>query len=172
MVARPAARRTGEPVNLLVGLSVIRQAAAVAAVHAPVRRLLLVSATVPPGRRSLPRLFAAWARADGHLDSPLLGQVPDWAHAGPRRLLRGFVSAAHVDLKDVLTRTDAALTIVSPDHDNLGSLDFAAALCQANDGRLVVMPDGPHSWPIRDDERFVALVEELLAQPGAGPARA
>ena len=156
----------GEGVDLLVGLCVGTQAAAGAAAYGPVRRLLLVSATVPPVRRSLPRLFATWARGDGHRDSPSFAhQVPDWTHAGIPRILAGFASATRVDLEEVLPRSSARLTVVHADHDNLGSLDFASALCAANHGRLVIMPDAPHSWPIADSPRFVDLVTELLEEP-------
>lgn len=166
-LGRQLAQR-GEPVDLLVGLSVGTQAAAVAAVHAPVRRLLLVSATVPPRRRSLPRLLATWARGDGHRDSPsFVHQVPDWAHAGVPRILVGFASTRHVRLEEVLPRVAARLTVVQADHDNLGALDFAEALTTANGGRLVIVPDAPHSWPIGDTGRFVELVGELLEEPGA-----
>ena len=58
-------------VDLLVGLSVGGQAAAVAAATTPgIRRLLLVSPTIDPDHRTRRALLAGWLRGEDHPDSP------------------------------------------------------------------------------------------------------
>jgi predicted deacetylase len=43
-------------------------------------------------------------------------------------------------------------------------LPLAAELADGAQARLLVMPDAPHSWPIQDADRFIELVDGLLAQ--------
>ena len=159
---------SADPVDLMIGLSVGTQAAAVAAARSDVRRLLLVSPTVEPSRRSRGRLLGSWLRGDDHPDSPSLRQqAPDWARAGARRIYRGMMSAIGLRLEDVLDGVSAELTMTHSGWDNLTSYDFAAALAADHGGRILELPEAPHSWPIGDEERFVTLVDALLA--GDGP---
>lgn len=154
--------RDGRTADLLVGLSVGAQAAAVAATVCPVGHLLLVSPMVDPPRRSRHRLVAAWLRPDGHPDSPSLRQqLPDWYRAGVPRLYAGLVSATRLALDDVLPAVSAPATIVHAGQDTLSPHAFAAALA-AEGPTLVEMPGAPHSWPVGDHQRFLDLVDRLL----------
>lgn len=156
--------RGDRAVDLLVGLSVGTQAAAVAATQLPVRQLLLVSPTVDPARRSRIRLFAAWRHGEDHPDAPSLRQhVPDWLRAGPRRIYQGFVSAIEVHLEDVLRDVSAPVTVVHAESDTLSDHSYAVSLCEGPERRFLVMPGAPHSWPIGDHDRWIALVDELVA---------
>lgn len=156
--------RGHQAVDLLVGLSVGTQAAAVAATRLPVGQLLLISPTVDPRRRSRARLFAAWQHGENHPDAPSLRQhVPDWLRAGPHRIYRGFVSAIGVHLEDVLRDVSAPVTVVHAECDVLSDHGYAASLCDGVNRRFLVMPGAPHSWPIGDHDRWISLVDELVA---------
>lgn len=158
-------RYSGEPVDVLVGLSAGTQAAAVTATQHRIGHLLLVSPTVPPERRSLGRLLGSWLHGDHHPDSPTLAQqVPDWRRAGARRIYRCVASALEVRLEEVLGGVDAPVTLVHAGWDNLTSFDFVAKLAVEHDLQLVELPAAPHSWPIGDEDRFVALVSSLAVR--------
>jgi hypothetical protein len=153
-------------VDLLVGLSVGTQAAALAAAGTPrVRRLLLVSPTVDPANRGVLRLAATWLDGgDPQDDAPSWREnLPDWARAGLPRIVVGYLSALRLPLERVLPRVPAELTIVHAEHDSLGGRDWAAALAEENGGRLVDLPGAVHSWPVDDSRGFVRLVDEVLA---------
>ena len=156
--------RGGRRVDLLVGLSVGTQAAAVAATRLPVGQLLLISPTVDPARRQRLRLFAAWQHGEDHPDAPSLRQhLPDWLRAGPRRIYRGFVSAIDLHLEDVLGDVSAPVTIIHAECDTLSDHSYAVSLSDGPDRRFLVMTGAPHSWPIGDHDRWIALVDELVA---------
>lgn len=59
-------RRSAAPVDLMIGLSLGTQAAAVAATECDVRTLLLVSPTIEPANRSRGRLLRTWLHGDRH----------------------------------------------------------------------------------------------------------
>ena len=170
-----AERLTGEEsrVDVLVGLSAGTQAAAVTASRCAVGRLLLVSPTVQPELRTRRRLFTAWLRSDQHPDSPTLTQqLPDWSKAGVRRIYRCMVSTLSVPLEEVLGAVAAPVTIVHAGWDNLTSYAFAAGLAFEHGDPVVELPAAPHSWPIGDEERFVAVIDELVARGRpTGPPR-
>jgi hypothetical protein len=161
-----ADRLNGEQsdVDVLVGLSVGTQAAAVAAAAGRVEQLLLVSPTVDPVRRTRRKLVATWLRDDHHPDSPSLAlQLPDWSRAGLRRLYRCLVSAVEVRLEDELDRVTAPITIIHAGWDNMTGYDFAAALASRHGAALLELPAAPHSWPIGDEARFVDVINELTS---------
>lgn len=152
------------PVDLLVGLSVGAQAAAVAATAVEVPRLALVGPTVDPACRSTPRLLARWL-AGGRLESARLlpAQLPDWRRAGRRRLMRLVRSALAVELERVLPRVDTQLTVVHAERDVITSHSYAAQLATGYDaGQLLVLPGATHSWPYGDPDGFVTLLDRLL----------
>ena len=150
---------------MLVGLSAGTQAAAVAAAATPlVRRLVLVSPTIDPDRSSTVKMLATLPQAQPERGVPLFSeQLPDWSRAGPRRILRGFRSAIELRLEDVLGEVTAELTIVHADYDQLTSYAFAAQLAADFGGTLLVAPSGSHSWPTKDPEGFLRLIDELVA---------
>ncbi len=164
LLARAIDRR-GIDVDLLVGLSVGTQAAAVASARTHrIRRLLLVSPTVDPAKRTWRRLVGAWLGGDGADDAPsTLSQIPDWAHAGIPRIALGMRSALRLPLELVLPSVPAAVTVVHAEHDSLGSRDWAARVASAGAGPLVDLPGAPHSWPVEDAAGFVRMVKELIA---------
>jgi pimeloyl-ACP methyl ester carboxylesterase len=153
------------PVDLLVGLSVGTQAAAVAATRLRVGHLLLISPTLDPARRSLVRMFAAWQKGEDHPDAPSLRQhLPDWLlRAGPRRIYGASVSAIKVHLEDVLPDVSSPVTVVHAEGDTLSDHTYAAALSDGPNRRFLVMPGAPHSWPIGDHDRWISLVDDLVA---------
>jgi hypothetical protein len=156
----------GADVDLLVGLSVGTQAAALAAAGTPrIKRLLLVSPTVDPVHRGVLRLVATWlGGGDPEDDAPSWREnLPDWAQAGLPRIVAGYLAALRLPLERVLPRVPAELTIVHAEHDSLGRRAWAAALAAENGGRLVDLPGAVHSWPVRDSAGFVRLVGEVLA---------
>lgn len=163
--------RSGRRVDLLVGLSVGTQAAAVAATRLSVGQLLLISPTVDPARRTRRRLLAAWQHGEDHPDAPSLRQrLPDWLRAGPRRIYQGFVSAIDVHLEDVLGDVSAPVTVVHAECDTLSDHSYAVSLSDGPRRRFLVMTGAPHSWPIGDHDRWISLVDELLAEIGrVGP---
>jgi pimeloyl-ACP methyl ester carboxylesterase len=155
--------RDGQEVDLLIGLSVGTQAAAVTAAASPlVRRLLLISPTVDPRLRSRRRLFGAFLLGGEPKGPGLDQQVPDWSRAGPARIYRGFASSIELRLEDVLPDVSAEITIVHCELDTMGSHDFAAALAADHGGRLVIVPGAGHSWPTGDGAGFHGLLGELL----------
>jgi pimeloyl-ACP methyl ester carboxylesterase len=154
--------RAGDPVDLLIGLSVGTQAAAVAAAESgTVQRLLLISPMVDPADCTFGRLLAAWLFRKQKGDSGFSSQLPDWTRAGVPRILAGFLSALDVKLEDVLPAFHGALTIVQPAWNTLSSSGYAEQLAGDNDGQFIRMPGAAHSWPIGDPIRFVRLVSEL-----------
>lgn len=154
------------PVDLLVGLSVGTQAAALAAADlspTQLRRLALVSPTVDPAARTARRLLGRWLAA-GRREPPglLAAQAPDWRSAGTRRLVRVVRSALRVRIDDVVGRVAAEVTVVHGEDDVVTSHAYAAALAADLDGRLVVVPAATHSWPYADADRFAATLTGLL----------
>ncbi len=162
---RAELEREARPVDVLVGLSVGTQAAAVAAAGTAIGQLLLVSPTVPPELRTRPRLLARFLRGEDHRDSPSWrSQIPDWRRAGPGRILACFRSATEVILEDVLPRVNAPTTIVHGDADQLSTHSYAAFLANLCNASLRLLPDAPHSWPVGDPRRFLAMVGELTGR--------
>jgi hypothetical protein len=158
----------GEEVDLLIGLSVGTQAAAAtAAASGRVLRLLLISPTVDPGLRSFPRLLRTWWCGNDDGDEPgFFEQVPDWARAGVPRLVAGFVATLRATpLERVLPSSAARVTVVHAEHDDLGTAAWARQLAEGAGGRFVLRADAPHSWPVGDPDGFLALVDELVAEP-------
>ena len=155
-------RREFRPVELLIGLSVGSQAAAVAAAHVQVGNLLLVSPTVPPELRNEPRLLARFLRGENHRDSPSWpSQLPDWRRAGLKRILACFRSTTEVVLEDILPAVTAPTTIAHGDADQLSTHNYAAALANQFGASLRLLPDAPHSWPVGDPNRFLTMVRDL-----------
>jgi pimeloyl-ACP methyl ester carboxylesterase len=159
LAERMAAR---DPVDLLVGLSVGAQAAALAAAALPstqLRRLALVSPTVDPAARTARRLIGRWLAA-GRREPPglLATQAPDWRRAGARRLVQVVRSALRVRIEDVVGRVAADVTVVHGEDDAVTSHAYAAALAADLEGRLVVVPGATHSWPYADADRFAATL--------------
>lgn len=166
-IARHA--RAHGPVDLLIGLSVGTQSATLAAAETTaVRRLLLVSPTIDPSRRTTAAALRVWARGEQHPDSPRLSmQAQDWIHATPAGIYRSLQSAITIRLEDELPRAATAgrpLTVVHGDTDQISPLPFATDIADRAGARLFVLPDAPHSWPIGDGGRFVELVAELLSE--------
>ena len=151
-------------VDLLVGLSVGGQAAAVAAATTPgIPRLLLVSPTIDPDHRTRRALLAGWLRGEDHPDSPgTRTHLPDWRRAGPVRIYRTFASVLTVQLEQILPTVDAAVTIAHADHDQLSSHAYAVELARLGRARFLVLPNAPHSWPVGDHDVFCRLVDTLL----------
>lgn len=166
-IARHA--RTHGPVDLLIGLSVGTQSATLAAAETTaVRRLLIVSPTIDPSRRSTAAALRAWLGGEQHPDAPRLSvQARDWVHAGPVGIYRSLQSAITVRLEEELPRAATAerpVTVIHGDTDQLSPLPFAADVADRAGARLSIMPDAPHSWPIGDGARFVEVVAELLSR--------
>ncbi|RKR74862.1 hypothetical protein [Frondihabitans australicus] len=146
-------------VDLLVGLSVGTQAAAAAAgAGRRIRRLLLISPTVAPELRTPTRLAAAWLLRKQKGDPELSQNLPDWAHSGIPRIVRGLVSATRTPIEASLRGFDGPLTIAHPEWDTLGGERYARSL----GGRFVQIPRQAHSWPVNDSEAFARFVEGLI----------
>ncbi|WP_158228427.1 alpha/beta fold hydrolase [Pseudonocardia sp. MH-G8] len=156
----------GPPVDLLIGLSVGAQAAAIAAAATPpeqLRQLMLVSPTVDPQARTAPRLLARWL-GGGRVEQPALlrEQAPDWRRAGPRRLAALVRSALIVRIEDVLPDVAAALSVVHGENDLITSHAYAAQLAADRGGTLLVLPRATHSWPHADADRFADTVQDVI----------
>ena len=153
----------GEEVEVLIGLSVGSQAAAVAATRTDrIRGLVLVSPTVDPVYRGPGRLLRRWLGGSGGDEAPPLRiQMGDWARAGPFRIAAGYASALRVRLEAVVPHLRGELVVVHGGRDALGSAAWAAELARLGRGRLIELPDAPHSWPVGDEVGFVRLVREL-----------
>lgn len=154
------------PVDLLIGLSVGAQAAALAAVAVgpeQLRQLMLVSPTVDPPARTTPRLLGRWL-AGGRLERPglLPEQAPDWRRAGLRSLTQLVRSALAVQIEDLLPAVGAALTVVHAEHDVITSHSYAAQLAADHRGGLILVPRATHSWPYADADRFADTIEDVL----------
>ncbi|MFC7623777.1 alpha/beta fold hydrolase [Microlunatus sp. GCM10028923] len=155
--------RDGEDVDLLVGLSIGTQAAAVAAAATRrVRRLLLISPTVDPALRSRRRLFGKFLSGGEPRGPGLAEQIADWSRAGPARIAHGFDSSIPLKLEDLLPRIEVPTMIVHSEHDSLGSHGYAAALAADHGAELLIVPGAGHSWPAGDSAAFLRLVTELL----------
>jgi pimeloyl-ACP methyl ester carboxylesterase len=154
-----------EPTDILIGLSVGAQVAAVAATRtSALQRLMLVSPTVDSQARSGPRVLGRWL-AGGRLEPArlLLEQAPDWRRAGPARLTRLIQSALAVHIEQLLPAVAAPVIVVHAEHDVITSHAYAARLAAAGgQRRLIVVPGATHSWPYADTDRFADLVEDLL----------
>jgi hypothetical protein len=156
--------REGAPVDVLVGLSVGTQAAAVAASSTDlVQRLVLVSPTIDPAYRSMIKQSLVFVRGDPHDKAGYLSHVPDWSRAGVIRIFRGFASAIALHLEDILPKVPAALTIIHTEYDPLTTHSYASSLAEINSARLVLMPGVSHSWPKADSARFLRFVDELVS---------
>ena len=172
--AQLAARLAAQPpIDVLIGLSVGAQAAAVAAAATPdrVRHLMLVSPTVDPRARSAPQLLGRWL-AGGRLEPARLlrEQAPEWWRAGPRRLAQLVGSALEIRLEQVLTGWPGGLTVVHGEADVITSHGYAAALATQHDARLLIVPAATHSWPYGDPARFADTVAAVARTGPPGPA--
>jgi pimeloyl-ACP methyl ester carboxylesterase len=98
----------GEPVDLLIGLSVGAQAAAAAVTPtgprpARIRGLVLVSPTTGPPARTVPRLVGTWLAGGRREPLALPGeQLPDWRRAGPHRVVTVVRSTMTIDIERLL----------------------------------------------------------------------
>lgn len=159
-------RLRDEPAAVLVGLSIGTQSAAVAAREAgdAVGRLVLASPTVAPQLRGRGRLLARWFIA-GRKESLALTaqQVPEWLHAGPRRIARTLVSTSEAVLEDILPSVVAPVTIVRGSEDDVCPHTYALRLAADVGAALRIVPGGTHSWPRDDPDGFVRVVTEALA---------
>jgi len=158
------------PVDLMIGMSVGTQAATLAAGRtASVRRLLLISPTIDPARRSTVRALSAWMGGEDHPDSPGVGtHLADWLQAGPVGIYRSLGSVIRMRLEDELPRIADGLpiTVAHGEADQLSPLPFAAEVAGRAGARMLIVPDAPHSWPIGDGDRFADLVGQLLHSVG------
>ena len=161
----------GAPIDLLVGLSVGSQAAALAASKTSlVERLLLVSPTVDPAIRSWHGLLGRWLAGDDSHSDPSAGQqVGDWAQAGVPRIAVGFFSTLSLPIEVPLAAVSARVTVVHAEHDYLGSLAWATSLAERVGARLEIRSGAAHSWPVNDPGGFVELVDRLMQE---GPKHA
>jgi len=152
------------PLDLLVGLSVGCQAAALVATrYRPSARLVLVGPTVDPACRSVPRLMARWVLAGTREPSDLLPrQAADWRDAGPRSLMRVVRSAVALRLEDMSLPRSVRTCVVHADSDLITSHEYAASLAATWGGQFVSVPHATHSWPYGDPDRFAGLMEQLL----------
>jgi pimeloyl-ACP methyl ester carboxylesterase len=160
-----------EPVDLLVGLSVGAQAAAVAAAtpgpgsHSRIRRLVLVSPTVDPAARTVPRLLSRWLRGGRVEPAGLLReQAPEWRRAGAGSLRELVRSACRVEIERLLPAVNAPVDVVHAERDRITSHSYAAALAAEAGGRFVVVPGATHSWPHGDGTRFADLLSATVAR--------
>jgi pimeloyl-ACP methyl ester carboxylesterase len=154
----------GAPVDVLVGLSVGTQAAAVAASATDlVKRLVLVSPTIDPAYRSMIKQSLVFVRGDPHDKAGFFSQIPDWSRAGIPRIFRGFASAIALQLEDILPNVPAAVTIIHTEYDPLTTHRYACSLAEMNAAKLVLMPGVSHSWPKADSARFLRFVDELVS---------
>ena len=159
--------REQTPVDVLVGLSIGTQAAAVAASSTDlVKRLVLVSPTIDPAYRSMIKQSLVFVRGDPHDKAGYLSHVPDWSRAGVIRIFRGFASAIALHLEDILPKVQAAVTIIHTEYDPLTTHTYAASLAESTDARLVLVPGVSHSWPQADSARFLRFVDELVGLSG------
>jgi pimeloyl-ACP methyl ester carboxylesterase len=155
--------REGAPVDVLIGLSVGTQAAAVAASSSNlVKRLVLVSPTIDPAYRSMIKQSLVFVRGDPHDKAGYLSHAPDWSRAGVIRIFRGFASAIALHLEDILPKVPAAVTIIHTEYDPLTTHSYASSLAEINSARLVLMPGVSHSWPKADSARFLRFINELV----------
>jgi hypothetical protein len=156
--------RAGKPVDLLIGLSVGSQAAAITAMQSgTVRPLVLVSPMVDPADRTLIRLLFAWLFRKQEGDRSFGDQVPDWKQAGIPRILDGFRSALGVNLEDVLPAFDGRLTIVQPEWNTLSSPAYAERLARGNGGRFILMPRAAHSHDLESVIRANGAEPRMIA---------
>ena len=166
----------GGGVDVLIGLSVGAQVAAVAAVETAkasrtcspphrgsVGRLVLISPTVDPAARSAPRLVGRWL-AGGRVEpvSLLRQQLPDWGGAGPARIATVVRSARRIAIERLLPGLSCPVTVVHAERDVITSHAYATYLAAAVDGDLVIVPGATHSWPHDDPARFAALIDRLI----------
>jgi hypothetical protein len=157
--------QNGDPIDVLIGLSVGTQAASVAAsLTSLVRHLVLVSPTVDPAYRSMIKQATVFfLRGDPHDKAAFFSQVPDWSRAGVQRIFRGFASAVALPIEHVLPSVSAEVTIIHTEYDLLTSHAYAASLAETHGARLVLMPGVSHSWPKADVARFLRFLNELVA---------
>jgi pimeloyl-ACP methyl ester carboxylesterase len=159
--------REGAPVDLLIGLSVGTQAAAVAAASTDlVKRLVLISPTIDPAYRSVIKQSLVFVRGDPHDKAGYLSHLPDWSRSGIIRIFRGFASALHLHIEEILPKVSGAVTIVHTEYDPLTTHSYASSLAERNGARLVLVPGVSHSWPKDDSARFLRFIDELRASVG------
>ena len=155
----------GKPVDVLVGLSAGSQAAAVAAAATPlVRRLVLVSPTIDPDRRNTVKMLAIYPQAQPERGvravlraAARLVQGRAAAHPARIPVRREAAAGGHPGAGG--SRADHRARRLRPADDYA----FKAQLAADFGGTLLVAPSGSHSWPTRDPEGFLRLIDELVA---------
>ncbi len=155
---------TGRAPVCLAGTSAGAQVAIEVALQRPdlVARLALVSPTVDPAARSVPRQLARWAR-EARLQSPGLRRVirTGFRRAGLRRDLRTFLYALADRPEEKLPHLAVPALVVQGELDPIISPAWAEQVTALlPDARLEQVPEGPHAL---DHDAPGALSELLLA---------
>jgi fermentation-respiration switch protein FrsA (DUF1100 family) len=131
--------------------------------------LLLVGPTPAPAQRT-GGLLACWA-SDMFLERPslLASQTPDWLRAGPRRLTATLRSTLADAPETVAPRLRVPMVVARGSRDPLCPSYWADQLAAAApDGRVLTIPDAPHSWPYSQPDAFADVVDQMLAPFPAG----
>jgi pimeloyl-ACP methyl ester carboxylesterase len=103
-----------------------------------------------------------FVRGDPHDKAGYLSHLPDWSRAGVVRIFRGFASAIHLHIEEILPKVSAAVTIIHTEYDPLTTHSYASSLAEMNNARLVLIPGVSHSWPKDDSARFLRFVDKLV----------
>ena len=108
--------------------------------------------------------MARWVRDwPGERPSLAVAHLRDFARAGVRRSLLTFRYALADRIEEKLPRVQATVLVVRGEHDPIAPQRWAEEVTGLlPDGRLVVIPGGPHCVNYSTPEPFARVVREFL----------
>ncbi|MFG1922363.1 alpha/beta fold hydrolase [Cryptosporangium sp. NPDC048952] len=156
---------------VLGGHSSGTQVAAAAAVgRRDVVLSLLVGPIVDPATRSFLRLGLSWLR-DGRQERGGLirSQAPEWADAGPWRIVRLIRSHLAFRLEEPVGALDVPVLVLRGSEDRLARADWCRRLASLTPGGRYVELPGAHSFFWDDPETWSEVVRHTCGSPKPRP---
>ena len=131
-----------------------------------VERVVLVGPTFDPAARTVPRSLARWVRNAVHEPLSLLPILArDYARAGVRGPAHLFLDALHQPVEAKLAAVLVPTLVVRGERDGIVSSVWAAEVARLlPDGRLVEIPDAPHTVNYSAAADLGDLLEPFLAE--------
>lgn len=147
---------------VLLGHSASCQIVAHAAGHPRVAGVVLVGPTTDPRDRSWRGLAGRWLRTARHEPPRLIPSLTvQYSRTGLVSMARGMGSARHYDIRHPLRQNEKPLVVVRGEYDAIAPLDWAEAVAEAGNGRVVTIPGGGHMVVMTDGGAVAAAVQKV-----------
>jgi pimeloyl-ACP methyl ester carboxylesterase len=126
-------------------------------------RLIVASPTIDPAHATLARLLGGWmANAPREPASLAVRQLPEWAHAGLRRIVATLNAARRHDLALALGGATMPVTIVRGRDDRLSTATWARRLARICRCGSYIEVGGAHAFPYGNPAGCASLLVDCL----------